>query len=93
MPGTNLPVYPKLAGDTLVVGRDPTTVVRIILEGASSPTTPNAPNTFSMPGFAALSDSDIAAVATYVRNSWGNSAPPVAKEQVRTLRDNIMVRY
>ncbi|HEX3753747.1 MAG TPA: cytochrome c, partial [Rhizomicrobium sp.] len=93
MPGTNLPVYPKLAGDTLVVGRDPTTVVRIILEGASSPTTPNAPNTFSMPGFAALSDSDIAAVATYVRNSWGNSAPPVAKEQVTTLRDNIMVRY
>ena len=34
-----LPDYPKLAGDTLVMGRDPTTVARIILEGAESPVT------------------------------------------------------
>ncbi|HEX4270376.1 MAG TPA: cytochrome c [Rhizomicrobium sp.] len=91
-PGT-LPDYPKLAGDTLVMGRDPTTVVRIILEGAASPTTPNAPNTFAMPGFAALRDDDIAAVATYIRNAWGNSAPPVAAGDVRALRQRIMSAY
>jgi mono/diheme cytochrome c family protein len=89
----NLPPYPKLAGDTLVMGHDPTTVIRIILEGAASPTTPNAPPTFSMPGFAALSDADIAAVATYVRNAWGNRAPPVSADQVEALRHKIMVQY
>jgi len=36
-----LPDYPKLAGDTLILGRDPTTVLRIILEGAAAPVTPN----------------------------------------------------
>jgi mono/diheme cytochrome c family protein len=93
MPGTHLPVYPKLAGDTLVMGRDSTTVVRIILEGAASPTTPNARPTFEMPGFAALSNEDIAAVATYIRNAWGNSAPPVGADDVATLRQKIMVPY
>jgi mono/diheme cytochrome c family protein len=91
-PGT-LPDYPKLAGDTLVMGRDPTTVIRIILEGAASPTTPNAPNTFAMPGFAALSDPEVAAVASYIRNAWGNSAPPVSARDVTALRAKIMTGY
>lgn len=81
-----LPDYPKLGGDTLVMGKDPSTVLRIILEGALSPVTPNAPTTYSMPSFATLSDRDIADVATYVRNSWGNGAPPVAPGTVRKLR-------
>jgi len=92
LPGV-LPDYPKLAGDTLVMGRDPTTVVRIILEGAASPVTANAPNGYSMPGFAALRDEDIAALATYIRNAWGNSAPAVKASQVTALRPEIMVRY
>ena len=49
-----LPDYPKLAGDTLILGRDPTTVVRIILQGAESPVTPNEKTTYSMPAFATL---------------------------------------
>jgi len=78
--------YPKLAGDTLVMGRDPLTVERIILEGAQSAVTPNAKTTFSMPSFAALSDDDIAAVASYIRNSWGNRASPVSRGDVAKLR-------
>jgi mono/diheme cytochrome c family protein len=31
-----------------------------------------------MPPFGGYSDSDIAAVATYIRQSWGNDAPPVS---------------
>jgi len=86
MPGAPLPDYPKLGGDTLVLGRDPTTVVRIILEGAGSAQTPRETPTYSMPSFATLSDAQIADAATYLRNSWGNRAPPVSRAQVRRLR-------
>jgi mono/diheme cytochrome c family protein len=75
-----------MAGDTLILGRDPTTVVRIILQGAESPVTPNEKTTYSMPAFAVLSDEQVAAVATYIRNSWGNHAEPVTPHEVRTLR-------
>ena len=81
-----LPDYPELAGDTLILGRDPTTVVRIILQGAESPLTPNEKTTYSMPAFAVLSDEQIAAVATYIRNSWGNRAEPVTPRAVQALR-------
>ena len=62
-------------------------------EGAASPTTPNAPNTFAMPGFAALDDRTVAAVASYIRNAWGNSAPPVRAADVTALRGKIMEGY
>jgi mono/diheme cytochrome c family protein len=41
-------------------------------------------NTYSnaMPGFGNLSDEDIANVATYIRNSFGNRADPITKEEV-----------
>jgi mono/diheme cytochrome c family protein len=81
-----LPDYPKLGGDTLVLGRDPTTVLRIILEGAPSPVTPNAMPTYSMPSFATLSDREVGDVATYIRNSWGNRASPVSRGDVKALR-------
>jgi mono/diheme cytochrome c family protein len=84
-----LPDYPKLSGDTLILGQDATTVVRIIVQGAESPITPNEHTTYSMPSFATLSDREIADVATYVRNSWGNHAGPVSPAQVRTLRGKI----
>lgn len=81
-----LPDYPQLAGDTLILGRDPTTVLRIILQGAESPVTPNGKTTYSMPAFATLSDDQVAAIATYIRNSWGNRAEPVSAYAVKTLR-------
>jgi mono/diheme cytochrome c family protein len=81
-----LPDYPRLGGDTLVVGHDPSTVLRIILEGALAPTTPNAPTGFSMPSFATLTDRQIADVATYIRANWGNKAAPVERRTVHELR-------
>jgi mono/diheme cytochrome c family protein len=81
--------YPRLAGDTLVMGRDPTTVVRILLEGAQSPETAHAPTGFSMPGFAAMGDDEIADTATYIRNAWGNHAAPVTAADVTSLRRSI----
>ena len=39
-----------------------------------------------MPPFAQLSDTDIAAVITYERNSWGNSVVEVQPAQVAKVR-------
>jgi mono/diheme cytochrome c family protein len=40
-----------------------------------------------MPGYAKqLSDQQVADVANYIRNSWGNAAPAVTAEQVAKAR-------
>ena len=79
--------FPPLAGDASVEARDPTTMVRIILEGSRSVPTPAKPTAPAMPPFAwKLDDDQIASVATFVRNSWGNRAPSIARSKVANLR-------
>lgn len=78
--------YPGLAGDTLVMGRDPTTVLRIILTGGSAPKAPHRAPIKAMPAFGHLDDGQIADVATYIRNAWGNTAPAVDATAVHALR-------
>jgi mono/diheme cytochrome c family protein len=83
-------MFPPLAHDANVQQRDPTTVIRVILEGARTAPTDKAPTPFAMPAYGwKLSDAQIAAVATYVRNSWGNSAPPVGPDKVKDLRGRL----
>ena len=65
---------------------NPASTLRIILDGAQTVTTPRAPNTGSMPAYPKLSDQEIADVATYIRNSWGNAAPAVTADQVAKAR-------
>jgi mono/diheme cytochrome c family protein len=78
--------YPNLPGDTLLMGRDPTTVLRLILTGGKAPALPGRPPIKPMPDFRDLDDGEIADVASYIRNAWGNSAPPVSATQVHNLR-------
>jgi mono/diheme cytochrome c family protein len=80
-------IYPPLPGNANLQSADPSSTLRIILDGAQTVTTPRAPNTGSMPGYAKqLSDQEIADVANYIRNSWGNAAPPVTPAQVGQVR-------
>lgn len=54
------------------------------------PGTKTAPTEFSMPSFASrLTDDEVAQLLSFVRSSWGNSAPAVTKEQVRKIRGQI----
>jgi mono/diheme cytochrome c family protein len=86
--GSSAPrIYPPLPGNALLQSTDPSSTLRIILDGAQSVTTPRAPNTGSMPAYAKQwSDREIADVANYIRNSWGNAAPLVTAEQVAKAR-------
>jgi len=79
--------FPPLGGDAAVQARDPTTILRIILQGARATPTPERPTPLAMPPFAwKLTDQQVADVTSYVRASWGNAASPVSASQVGRLR-------
>jgi mono/diheme cytochrome c family protein len=80
-------IYPPLPGNANLQSSDPASTLRIILDGAQTVTTPRAPNPGSMSAYAKdLSDQQIADVANYIRNSWGNAAPIVTPAQVAKAR-------
>jgi mono/diheme cytochrome c family protein len=79
-------IYPPLPGNANLQSADPLSTIRIILDGAETITTPRAPNKGSMPGYAKLSDQEIADVSTYIRNAWGNAAPAVTATDVARAR-------
>lgn len=82
--------YPPLAGNTMVISRDPTTVLRIILDGGAAPERAGEPATHPMPDFGKLDDGQIADVASYIRNAWGNSAPAVSASDAHALRQSLV---
>lgn len=78
--GQGIPnAYPPLAGNGFVLAEDPTGVLRVIFTGRAG-----------MPHFHnALSNQEIAAIISYVRNSWGNEASAVSAEEVRAVEEEI----
>jgi mono/diheme cytochrome c family protein len=89
--GAGVPhMFPPLKGNAVAQQADPSTVVRVILEGAMTAATKERPTPSAMPAFAwKLSNDEIAAVATYVRNAWGNQASPVSASDVSKMRKSI----
>ncbi len=67
-----------LAGNRAVTMKNPANIVRMIRRGGFPASTPGNPYPHGMPPFQEYGDRDIAAVATYIRQSWGNDAPPVS---------------
>jgi mono/diheme cytochrome c family protein len=86
-------LFPALAGSPTVQQTDPTTLLHVVLRGALSVGTAPAPTAPAMPQFGWILDDDaVAAVVTYIRNSWGNSAPQVTASQVKTTRQMLAER-
>ncbi|MGA2549469.1 MAG: cytochrome c [Burkholderiaceae bacterium] len=82
--------FPPLGGDATLQQTDAIGLEHLILAGAGTAPTPLRPTALTMPSFAwKLTDSEIADVGTYVRNSWGNRAPPIAVDEVRELRQKL----
>lgn len=65
-------LYPNLAGNPIVTLHDPEPIIRTVKYGQGS----------MMPFREKLSGHQMAAVLTYIRNSWGNSAAPVSWRQI-----------
>lgn len=86
-------LFPALSGSPAVQQTDPTTVLHVVLRGARSVGTKPAPTAPAMPEFGwILNDDQVAAVATYIRNSWGNSAPAVNASDAKETRQMLVER-
>jgi mono/diheme cytochrome c family protein len=83
-------LFPRLAGSALVQSDDATTLARVVLQGTRAVSTPSMPTAPAMPAFDwRLDDAQVAAVLTYIRNSWGNAAAPVAASTVASRRTSL----
>lgn len=81
---------PPLAGSEWVKGI-PSRMIPIPLIGLSGPVSVKGHEwNLAMPAMgASLSDEDLAAVLSYIRQSWGNSASEISAEQVRKVKDQM----
>jgi mono/diheme cytochrome c family protein len=80
--------YPPLAGSEFVAG-PPEQLAALLLHGLNGPLqVKGATYNGEMPEWGSkLSDEQIAAVLTYIRASFGNSAPPVSADLVKQVRE------
>jgi mono/diheme cytochrome c family protein len=86
-------LFPALAEAPAVRSKDPTSAIRVILRGARSVATKTEPTAPAMPSFGwQLKDDQIAAVATYIRNSWGQAAAPASADDVAKQRSALANR-
>jgi len=81
------PGYPPLAGNRLFAMNSPVNAIRAVLHGGFAPATAAKPRPFSMPPFGPqLDDREIAAIVTWLRNTWGQRGTRVEARQVNALR-------
>jgi mono/diheme cytochrome c family protein len=83
-------VAPPLVGNSIIQAHDPATLINVILYGAHE-TVLDDQSWPKMPGFEldfglGMDDDQIAVLADYVRNSWGNQAGAVDPKDVAKQR-------
>ncbi|MBK8059076.1 MAG: cytochrome c [Gemmatimonadetes bacterium] len=85
--GEGLPnLYPPLAGSEWLTG-DAEIPIAIVLHGMQGEITVKGQKFNNvMAPWASLSDAQIAAILTYERSAWGNTAAAVTAEQVAAVR-------
>ncbi len=85
--------FPPLVGVDYVTGSEKR-LVAILLKGLGGPVTvAGATYNGAMPAWEkSLSDKKIAAVASYVRASWGNTAPEISEAKVAALKKQLADR-
>lgn len=80
-------VFPRLDGASVVNAANPDALLHVILAGAATPSTERAPSVLPMPDFAErMDDTEVAQLATFLRQGWSNQASAVSPEQVREIR-------
>jgi mono/diheme cytochrome c family protein len=84
--------FPPLVGSEWVLAQDwhgDNHLVKVVLHGLGGPVTVKGKpfNNQMAPWGKVLKDEQIAAVLTYIRNEWGNKAPPISTEFVAKVRE------
>ncbi len=85
--------FPPLAGSPWVAG-DAALPIKLVLKGLTGPVEVlgKSYNLEMPPQGAVLDDGQLAAIFTYVRSSWGNQAPEVTADFVKTVRASVADR-
>jgi mono/diheme cytochrome c family protein len=79
--------YPALAGNRAATMASPNNFIKAVVHGGFPPATRGNPRPYGMPPFKQLlSEKEVAAVATYVRQSWGNQGTEVSELEVLRAR-------
>jgi mono/diheme cytochrome c family protein len=80
-------VFPPVAASEWVLG-DEKILANILLHGVNGEMVVKG-STYkgAMPAWNTLGDDEIAAVLTYIRSDWGNAAPPVKAETIKSQRE------
>ncbi len=82
--------FPPLAGSEWATAENAAVPIRVVLHGLQGAVTVKQQRFSSaMPAYGtgqAMSDAEVAAVLTYVRSAWGNSASAVTAEEVASER-------
>ena len=77
----------KLAGSPVVQASNPASLINLIIYGPPLPNPPLPKRWKPMEGFGdKLADDEVAALATFMRATWGNTAGPVTADQVAKQR-------
>jgi mono/diheme cytochrome c family protein len=86
--------YPPVAASEWVLAGNPDRLVRILLDGVSGPMSVRGRQYNNvMPAWhAVLNDQQIAAVLTYIRQEWGNTADAVSADEVQSIREATQAR-
>ena len=82
--------FPALAGNRAMLMANATNVISIIIKGGFAPATSGNPRPYGMPPYYhLLSDTDIAALATHIRDSWGNTGSAVTELDMVKYRNGL----
>jgi mono/diheme cytochrome c family protein/glucose/arabinose dehydrogenase len=91
--GLSASQFPPLSGATKWVIGNEERLIKLVLKGAMGPIEVNGRNYAGQvpmtPFGGLLKDKEVAAVLTYVRNSFGNNAKPISPEKVKEVRAKI----
>jgi alcohol dehydrogenase (quinone), cytochrome c subunit len=83
-------VFPRLAGNAVVMAPEAISLATIVLEGSLTPRTSATPAQFAMPSFAwRLNDREVADIVNFIRSSWGNQSAPIEAGDVARLRRSV----
>lgn len=82
-------VFPELVGNSTVLSDELGGLLDVMLNGAVMPSTETRPSRLRMPGFGErLSDEEVATLATFIRQAWGNEAGSVSADAVSEVRES-----
>ena len=77
---------PALAGNPVVQAADAASLINVILSGPELPNPPPVQRTRMEPYEGSLSDAEIAALASFLRSTWGHRSGAVSADQVAAQR-------